>query len=331
MIQQLTVDLQRAPKDRWDLTPAQRQQARELLALYKADLGFDPNAGGFLIATAKEFVRVEHWEEMESLSRLLCLPVGDVALHNFYYDSLKVVLGRILGCTAFAVDTPEGVLHGRNLDWWTENAVLARYTSATHFVGGPAGKFTTIGWPGFIGAFSGIAPGRFAVTLNAVLSLEPAQVATPVVLLLRTVLEQAVSFEEALALLSETPLPCDCLLLLTGTRAGELVVIERTPSRHAIRHAQGGYICVTNGYLQLNSGLGGAHSEILATSCRRFERVQALIGEQRPRNPQDCFPYLSDPEVRMQMTVQQMVFRAATGEHWIRLPRADGRHVSPAT
>ena len=31
-----------------------------------------------------------------------------------------------------------------------------------------------------------------------------------------------------------------------------------------------------------------------------------------------CFHYLSDPEVRMNMTVQQMVFRAATGEHWLR-------------
>jgi acid ceramidase len=320
MLQQLTVDLRRAPTDRWHLTPPQCQQARELLALYKADLGLGPDAGDFLISTAKELVRVEYWAEMESLSRQLGLPVRDVALHNFYYDCLKVVLGGFLGCTAFALDTPEGVLHARNLDWWTENAVLARYTSVTHFMGGPAGKFTTIGWPGFIGAFSGIASGRFAVTLNAVLSLEPAQIASPVVLLLRTVLEQAVSFEEALVLLSETPLPCDCLLLLTGTRAGELVVIERTPSHHTIRRAQDGYVCVTNSYHQLESGVGG-QSELLATSCRRFERVQALIKDQRPRNSRDCFRYLSDPEVRMHMTVQQMVFRPATGEHWIRLPR----------
>jgi acid ceramidase len=257
---------------------------------------------------------------MESLSRLLGLPVRDVVLHNFYYDALKAVLGRMLGCTAFAVDTPDGVLHARNLDWWTENAALARYTTVSHFVGSPAGKFSTIGWPGFVGAFSGIAPGRFAVTLNAVLSLEPAQLATPIVLLLRTVLEQARSFEEALSLLSETPIPCDCLLLLTGIRPGELVVIERTPSRHAIRYAEAGYICVTNGYQQLDAGLGGGTSELLATWCQRFQRVEALIGNERPTNPLDCFRYLSDPEVRMQMTVQQMVFRAATGEHWIRLP-----------
>jgi len=38
----------------------------------------------------------------------------------FYYDALKVILGRAFGCTAFATDAPGGVLHARNLDWWTE-------------------------------------------------------------------------------------------------------------------------------------------------------------------------------------------------------------------
>jgi hypothetical protein len=99
------------------------------------------------------------------------LPVSDVALSNLYYDALKVVLG----CTAFAVDAGEATLHARNLDWWTKNAALARYTTVCHFIGGAGGPFTTIGWPGFVGAFSGVAPGRFAITLNAVLSLERAQ------------------------------------------------------------------------------------------------------------------------------------------------------------
>ena len=109
-----------------------------------------------------------------------------------------------------------GVLHGRNLDWWTKSAILSRYTTTCNFVGGAAGEFTTIGWPGFIGAFSGIAPGRFAITLNAVLSLEPAVPATPVVLVLRSVLEEAQSFDEALSILSAASLPSDSLLLLHG-------------------------------------------------------------------------------------------------------------------
>lgn len=322
MIQELTIDLQRPPSARWSLTAAQRSEARELLRAYKADLGLRPDIGEFLGSTARDLIRKEHWEEIEALTGELDLPVGDVVLCNFYYDALKVVLGRVFGCTAFAVEVPGGVLHARNLDWWTEDSALARYTAVCHFVGAPAGKFTTIGWLGFVGAFSGIAPGRFAVTLNAVLSLEPTQFATPVVLLLRTVLEEARSFDEACGLLSESPLPCDCLLLLTGTRPGELVVIERTPSRHAIRKPRGGYICVTNGYQDLEAGLGSNSPGLLATWCQRFQRVETLINEERPKGPEDCFRYLGDSEVRMNMAVQQMVFLAATGEYWARIPQA---------
>jgi len=309
---ELVVDLRLPPGDRWHLTPAQCEQARNLLGSYKRDLGLP---SGFV---SSDLVRQDYWAEMESLARQVSVPVSDVALCNFYYDALKVVLGSAFGCTAFAIDTPAGILHARNLDWWTENSELARFTTVCHFVGGPAGDFTTIGWPGFIGAFSGIAPGRFAVTLNAVLSAEPAEVAMPVELLLRTVLEEARSFDAARTLLCETPIPCDCLLLLTGTLPGQMVVIERTPLRRAVRSPQAGYICVTNGYQALSASAGNAPSELMATCCQRLERMEALIRNRRPNDADDCFRYLNDPEVRMNMTVQQMVFRAATGECWNR-------------
>jgi hypothetical protein len=133
-------------------------------------------------------------------------------------------------------------------------------------------------------------------------------------------LEEARSFDEAAAILSETLLPCDCLLLLTGTRAGEMAVIERTPTRHAVRSAHGGFACVTNNYQLLDANASGTTSKLLTTSCGRFERVQALAQNRLPESPDDCFRYLSDPNVKMEITVQQMVFRAASGEYWVRLP-----------
>ena len=272
--------------------------------------------GEFLTASAEVFVRADHWAELEALAHTLTLPIGDVVLCNFYYDAMKVVLG----CTAFALDTGTAVLHARNLDWWTKSAILSRYTTACRFIGAPAGEFTTIGWPGFTGAFSGIAPGRFAVTLNAVLSLERAVPAMPVSLLIRTALEEARTFDEALSVLSATPVPSDSLLLLTGIRPGEHAVIERTPSRSAIRK-QPDFICVTNDYKQIQANGIDTASEILATSCGRFDRVNSLIRGHRPTTPETCFNYLSDPAVKMQITVQQMVFEAVTGKYWVRLPR----------
>jgi hypothetical protein len=96
MIQEITIDLRRPPEDRWHLTPEQQRQARELLALYKTDLGIPQDLGEFLAASARELVRPDHWAELESLSLTLGLPLSDTVLCNFYYDALKV----ILGCTA---------------------------------------------------------------------------------------------------------------------------------------------------------------------------------------------------------------------------------------
>jgi acid ceramidase len=309
-MQNLTIDLRDPPQHRWRLSPSQQRQARELLSLYKADLGIS------LDLNAREQIHPDHWAELESLAQILGVPIADAVLCNLYYDALKLVLG----CTAFAVDTPGGVLHARNLDWWTQSAILSRYTIACRFIGGPAGEFTTIGWPGFLGAFSGIAPGRFAVTLNAVLSQEPAIRATPVVLVLRTVLEQARSFAEALNILSTTPLPSDSLLLLTGIHKGEHAVIERTPTRSAVRRGQHGFTCVTNDYRELPSSSNQPTTEILATSCHRFNRTESLLATALPINATTCFDYLSNAEVRMGITVQQMVFQPATGQFWVQIP-----------
>ncbi|MBM3788710.1 MAG: hypothetical protein FJW30_30615, partial [Acidobacteria bacterium] len=171
------VDLRLPGNSRWEVAPGQVMQARNLLAAYQRDLGLPP---ALVTAIARPIVRDDYWDEMEGIARQIEMPIEDVVCGNLYYDALKAVL---LGCTAFAVDTPAGPLHARNLDWWAENDILRRYTITTRFTGAPAGEFTTVGWPGFVGVFSGVAPGRFAVTLNAVVSDEPLVAATPIVFL----------------------------------------------------------------------------------------------------------------------------------------------------
>jgi acid ceramidase len=315
---ELIVDLNRAAVDRWQLDSDQIQQACELVLFYKNDLGLRGDAADLILAGARELCTSAHWLEMEAIADRIALPVADVVLCNLYYDAIKVVLG----CTAFGVEQADGVLHARNLDWTTQSGILGRFTLVTRFVGAPAGEFVTIGWPGFVGVLSGMAPGRFAVSLNSVLSFDSPEPATPVVLLLRSVLEQARSFDEAFETLKTTPIPSDCLLLLTGTRPGQLAVIERTPTRHAVRRASGGVLCVTNNYLVLESEAGASTSALGVTSCGRLERIGQLLETSKPRNLSDCLHLLADPQVKMDMTVQQMAFLAATGRYDLALPIA---------
>jgi predicted choloylglycine hydrolase len=309
-MQEITVDLSRSPRERWELSTEQIQQARELLAFYKKDLGVT------LPGSMRELVSPDHWAELEGLSAVLAVPMEDVTLGNFYYDALK----SVIGCTAFGVETEQGILHARNLDWWSEEARLSRYSALCHFRGAPAGDFVTVGWPGFIGAFSGLAAGRFAVTLNAVLSFDSVLIATPIVLQLRQVLETCHTFEQALDILSTVPLPSDCLLLLSGTRRDELAVIERTPVRSGIRRAASGFVAVTNDYQCVNVELAPPTSALQAPSCGRFQRVQALLNQTSPRSLEECLSYLSDPGVVMACTMQQMAFNSSTGDYVIRVP-----------
>ena len=303
----MRVDLTRPAAQHWNLSDEEAAAARELFAVYQRDLGLSASV---VAQMARPAVRDDYWDEMQGIALSVGVPVEEVACGNLYYDALKAVL---VGCTAFAVDTPTGPVHARNLDWWSENDSLRRHTIQTKFVGGLQGEFITVGWPGFAGVFSGIAPNRFAITLNAVISDEPLQVATPVVFALRQVLEEAADFGSALQTLRTIPLASDSLLLLTGVGEGEMAVIERTPTRAEVRFAENGCIFVTNDYRKMQTGLRKVDSELQASACGRFDRISKLVATKVPRDATDCLKYLSDPEVRMGMTVQQMVFQAATG------------------
>jgi hypothetical protein len=311
-----TVDLDAPPRERWAGLAKYAAPARALLDVYERDLGAQAGAAIDLItAAAHEVLSPETLEELEGVARAIDAPFGRVLLCNLYYDLIKASVG----CSAFAVDLPGGPLHARNLDWWTTGGLLRTETLVMDFLRAGAVRYRLVGWPGFIGCFSGVAPGRFAVTLNAALSDDPAIVAEPSVFLLRRVLDEADDFDAALAALRDTPMSSDCLLLLTGARPGELVVIERTPRRAAVRNAIDGFVFVTNDYRTLGSR-DGLVGELARTSCARAARLEEQLKAARPPTEAHAFHLLEDARVKMGITVQHMVLRAATGHCEVRLP-----------
>lgn len=307
------IDLDQPASTRWAPLAERASRARALLDLYERDLGTTVQPLlGTLLELARSVLPNDTFAELEGVATFIDAPLPRVVLGNLYYDVIKAGLG----CSAFAVDTPQGPLHARNLDWWTTGGLLRNETALFDCRRNGRTRYQLVGWPGFIGAFSGIAPGRFAVTLNAVISDDAACIAEPVVFLLRRVLDQASSFDEALRVLSTAPIASDCLLLLSGVRDGEFVVIERTPTRVAVRTATDGFIDVTNDY-RLLEVTGTAGGELAQTSCRRSERLRERLMVERPV---DAFALLSDERVKMSITVQQMVFCAATGRCDVQLP-----------
>ncbi len=310
------IDLDAPAAERWRHLAEDADACRRMLTAYVADLSADAVLDR-IEPFATLHVPADQLEELRVIAEIVDLPFSEVVLGNLYYDALAFVFG----CTAFAIDTDDGPLHARNLDWWSPDHVLSTETVVYRFLRGGRERFSTVSWPGYVGALSGVAPGRFAVTLNAVLSDEPPQLAIPITSLLRQTLDEAADYDDAVARLRDTPVVASALLLVSGVEPGQMCVIERTPTRAAVRAPTDGLVSVTNDYRALDPGGAPRDANVLSeTSCDRFDRATERAARERPATADAALEILSDPRVRMTITEQQMVFSARTAACRVRRP-----------
>jgi hypothetical protein len=207
------------------------------------------------------------------------------------------------GCTAVAREEDGGTPWlVRTLDWPFPG--LGRYVEIAR-MRGPAGAFDTVTWPGFVGALTACAPGRFAACINqAPLRrrtrhpwLRPCDIGLnalatgrirfiPPDHLLREVLETCGSFGEARHRLETTPVARPVIYTLAGCRGGERCVIERTEQGFETRQQE---TCAANDWLQSNPAwearvssaamLSRSYEEAAARNLSRQQQLAAWNGE----------------------------------------------------
>jgi acid ceramidase/N-acylethanolamine-hydrolysing acid amidase len=302
------VDLDQSPTARWEFLADYRTEMNALFKCYLNDFSGEEEIYRNVEYYKREVIPREYLEEIEFLSSLTAYSANEVLIANLYYDILKL----FFGCTAFACTSEHGILHARNLDWHTDNNLLNRHSQIFDFRKGGQTLFKSVGWPGFVGVLSGMKPHQFSLTLNAVLSPDPVEVAIPISFFLREVLSKADSYESAKEMLEKTTIASDCLLLLSGTKNDEMVVIERTPGRYATRTPENGQLVVTNEYKKLEN-IKLAQNVLQQTACGRFDRANELLALKKPVNEKECLDILQDENVMMGITAQQMVFHNASG------------------
>ncbi len=160
------------------------------------------------------------------------------------------------GCTSLVREEEGTPWLARTLDWpfhgLGRNVEIAR-------MHGPAGAYDAVTWPGFVGALTASAPGRFAACINQAPLLRRTRhpwlrsfdialnaVATrqvrfiPPDHLLRHVFETCGSFDEAHQRLETTPVARPVIYTLAGCRSGERCVIERTEEDFKTREQETG-------------------------------------------------------------------------------------------
>jgi hypothetical protein len=191
-------------------------------------------------------------EEVRAIAAMLKFP-GVWFLNGSYQWS----------CTALAREENGAPWLARTLDWPFPG--LGRYVQIAHMQG-PAGDFYNVTWPGYVGALTALAPGRFAAAVNQApmrrrtvdrrlrfYDLAANSVATlrrergiPPDQLLRRVMEYARDYGEARSLLESTPIARPVIYTLAGCRPGERCVIERTERGVRTRTEQ---TCAANDWL----------------------------------------------------------------------------------
>ena len=101
--------------------------------------------------------------------------------------------------------------------------------------------------------------------------------------------------------------PLGRLGVIVGQEPDQACVIERTPTKFAIRNPENNQLIVTNDYKMLN-GVKLSNDILQNTSCGRYDKIKELLLQNPPSDEQEYFQILSDPAVKMNITVQQMVF-----------------------
>ena len=105
----------------------------------------------------------------------------------------------------------------------------------------PDGKlaWASVGWPGLMGVVSGINAQGIAIMVNPARTgdVRPTRTARPVALLVRMVLEQAKTLDQAIKLLEQTPTLGAASITIVDGSTGKWLVLERTPSKAIVERS----------------------------------------------------------------------------------------------
>ena len=355
----IKVDLSLPPEERWQhLSKYMRRAGRTLARRTVAEMGNERLRilAGHLVDAAT-VARNPYRDEIFTLARLMGTPRRQALTANFAYevnqvacwgfdlwekhspriaelweqvrstpsavlDSVRTGIQRGMACTAGAAYYPKlGMVHVRTLDWDLQG--MGRHAVIWHCVGATAGEYFSIGWPGYVGVLSGMAPGRFSATINQAFPVSTPTLEWPPSHLLRYVFENCGSYGDALATLEATPVCFPAFVMLVGVKPGEAAVVELTTKRNVIHrmNRKRQPIAIANDYL---TGEWRSEFDLSGKTLRAHERGEwsehrrnRMLVELKRRRPSSIGRAMSSIQtdwIENECTMQQMAFLPATGE-----------------
>ena len=170
----------------------------------------------------------------------------------------------LVGCTSFAVwgreSADSSLLMARNFDFYMGEE-FAKNKLVLFEKPDSGYAYVSVTWPGMLGVVSGMNTQGLAVTINASKLEVPSSSATPISILVKSILQYASNIEEAETIaVSFKTFVCESILV-GSANDGRAVIIEKTPSAMGIYSLDGDYASsrmTTASSANMVSQLGGA-------------------------------------------------------------------------
>ncbi|MPZ15871.1 MAG: hypothetical protein GEU73_15855 [Chloroflexi bacterium] len=292
-------------------------------------------------------------QEIAGIARAADVSYRDLLLVNCVDDVLAILrplgamVGR-LGCSAFAVSpdrTATGeLICGRNLDYFVTSAVgddvwaattyMKEHVVVVEYAPADGARFVSVAWPGFVGAATALSDRGILLAALVVATIRNQPLATPCPFLYRRIMEEARTLEEAVTILRRARRTQGHNVLLGSGDEGAVAVVEFTPWRFAVRHAEDGWVGATNHF---NAAELVRHHANLAfpSSIERLARLEELctVENRTDRDARTLARLLVDTRTRSPAlneyctiwnpcTIYSTLFAPAQRRLWLRV--ADG-------
>ena len=181
----------------------------------------------------------------------------------------------LVGCTSFAVwgreSADSSLLMARNFDFYMGEE-FAKNKLVLFEKPDSGYAYVSVTWPGMLGVVSGMNTQGLAVTINASKLEVPSSSATPISILVKSILQYASNIEEAETIAASfKTFVCESILV-GSANDGRAVIIEKTPSAMGIYSPEGD--SESSRVTAASSGGASAVTRIICTNHYQSDRFR---------------------------------------------------------
>ncbi|MHC4840808.1 MAG: C45 family autoproteolytic acyltransferase/hydrolase [Planctomycetota bacterium] len=224
-------------------------------------------------------------------------------ISHMLIDNPLIATRDLIGCTGFAVwgdkSADGNVLVARNFDW--EAGAVFDEKKIVYYVWPESGHaYVHVAWAGMIGAVTGMNEHGLSVHINAARTDDTGFgiIGTPVSLLVKRILNECATIEEATKMLNETTVFVSDSYLIGNAKDGRAVVVEKSPSATSVRDGQN-LILQSNHFVGEEFKSDAENSEQIdtATTAKRLTRLKELVEADAKITSSSCLKILRDKKV----------------------------------